>query len=116
MRRTARRPGRQGWHGSMSDGPALRVAEPSGLEFIVGGQSHVFAMGAKRHYTGPLSLSPVEVNGCRGFFVEEEWGTGNRTPEYWEMLAEHAKGRAAVLVFSGAQHFVRFTFTRTQLF
>ena len=74
-------------------------------------------MGAKRHYNGPLSLSPVEVNGCRGFFVEEEWGTGNRTPEYWEMLAEHAKGRAALAaVFSGAQRLVRFTFTRTQLF
>jgi hypothetical protein len=88
--------------------------EPTKLEFVIAGDSHIFSMGAPQGYNGPVALSPIETLG-HGYFLMENWRGGRGGP-YYEALVKHAEGRAAVLVVMGNQHFGNFLLQRTPLF
>jgi hypothetical protein len=85
------------------------------FEFIIAGDSHIFAMGADHGYLGPAALAPVRCGDCSGYFLMEQW-SGARQDSYWEALAVHAAGRVAVLSFMGNAHFGNFLLASTPLF
>src|ERR1039458_8664037 len=101
----------------MPEEPVISAAgapQPSRLEFIIAGDSHLFSMGASQGYAEPVSLMPIEI-AERGYFLMEQWRSG-RSGSYWDGLVKHAEGRAAVLVVMGNQHFGNFLLTRMPLF
>jgi hypothetical protein len=84
-------------------------------EFVVAGDSHIFAMGARQDYAGPLSLAPIESTGGHGHFLMEQW-LGGRGEHYWDGLVQHSNNRTVVLVVMGNQHFAYFLLARKPLF
>lgn len=78
-------------------------------EFVLAGHSHKWAMGAPRGYQGPRGPVPAEKFGRGGYYFLEENG-GSRTPAYWTEFAAFAKGRDAIVVWNGNQHFTQFLF------
>jgi hypothetical protein len=97
--------------GPVDRSPAAGAAEP---EFIIGGHSHIFALGAPTGYKGPIGLSPIAVDGRSGYFLMDE--KIDRTAEYWDALVSHAKGRKILILFRGNQHRTAFMFAPDPLF
>jgi hypothetical protein len=102
----------------MSDNPIVDAAsalEPSKTEFIIAGDSHIFALGASQDYAGPVSLIPIDAASSRGSFLMARWQGGRGAP-YWDALVPHSKDRSVVLSVMGNQHFAHFLLARTPLF
>jgi hypothetical protein len=85
------------------------------LQFVIAGDSHIFAMGAAQSYLGPLELVRTQSPDDNGFFLMEQWH-GVRGPAYWQKLNECVRGRVAVLQVMGNQHFGNFLLARPPLF
>lgn len=102
----------------MSDIPnidAARAPESSRIEFVIAGDSHIFAMGASQDYVGPVSLISMEAAGGHGSFLMARWQGGRGAP-YWDALVPHSRGRSVVLSVMGNQHFAHFLLARAPLF
>ena len=100
----------------MSNGELVgKAPQPGSTEFIIAGDSHIFAMGAAQGYSGPCSLKSIEGVEGRGYFLMEPWA-GDRGQSYWEALAFHSKDRIAVLVVMGNTHFGNFLIAQPPLF
>jgi hypothetical protein len=76
-----------------SDDPILdaaRVVEPYESEFVIVGDSHIFAIGAAQDYAGPLSLIPVDAAFSHSYFLMAHWQRGRRA-QYRDGLVSHSK-------------------------
>jgi hypothetical protein len=85
------------------------------LQFVIAGDSHIFAMGAAQSYQGPAALVRLQPPDDNGYFLMEEW-RGMRGNSYWQKLSECVRDRVAVLQVMGNQHFGNFLLARPQLF
>lgn len=94
---------------------AAGTPELRGSEFVIAGDSHIFAMGAAQDYTGALSLAPIDSADGYGYFLMEQW-QGARGASYWDALVQHSNGRTVVLAVMGNQHFAYFLLARLPLF
>ena len=91
------------------------MAMPDPLQFVIAGDSHIFAMGAAQDFLGPPELVRLQPPDDNGYFLMEEW-RGLRSKGYWQKLGECTRARVAVLQVMGNQHFGNFLLARPQLF
>jgi hypothetical protein len=85
------------------------------LQFVIAGDSHIFALGAAQGYVGPAQLVRLPPPADHGHFLMEEW-QGGRGRSYWQKLSECVRGRVAVLQVMGNQHFGHFLLAPFGLF
>jgi hypothetical protein len=85
------------------------------LQFVIAGDSHIFAMGAAQNFLGPPELVRLQPPEDNGYFLMDEW-RGLRSKSYWQKLGECTRARVAVLQVMGNQHFGNFLLARPQLF
>ena len=100
------------------DVPAAAVASPMaapGPEFLLAGDSNYFALGAPVKYQGARGLIAGTVHGRRGHYVMEE-NSADRSPAYWDLVAESSRGRDLILSWRGNQHITWFLFEPQPLF
>ena len=88
---------------------------PDPLQFVIAGDSHIFAMGAAQNFQGPPELVRLQPPDDNGYFLMEEW-RGLRSKSYWQKLNEYTRARVAILQVMGNQHFGNFLLARPQLF
>jgi hypothetical protein len=88
---------------------------PEPLQFVIAGDSHIFAMGAAQNFQGPPELVRLQPPDDNGYFLMEEW-RGLRSDSYWQKLNEYTRARVAILQVMGNQHFGNFLLARPQLF
>jgi len=94
---------------------ATEILHTPETEFVIAGDSHIFAMGASQAYVGPISLMAVDVPRCQGYFLMARW-QGGRGPTYWDALVPLSRGRIVVLVVMGNQHFAHYLLARKPFF
>jgi hypothetical protein len=91
------------------------MSMPDPLQFVIAGDSHIFAMGAAQNFQGPPELVRLQPPDDNGYFLMEEW-RGLRSKSYWQKLNEYTRARVAILQVMGNQHFGNFLLARPQLF
>ena len=83
------------------------------LEYLIVGESHIYAMGAPGGYCAPVGL--IKTPDDMGYFVMEP-GYGGRSGNYWRKAVEWSKGRDVLIVYGGNQHYGGFMFAPEPLF
>jgi hypothetical protein len=92
-----------------------QASNGTNCEVIVAGHSHMFAMGARTRYQGPIALLPFEGHCQPGHFLMETW-KGDRSEEYWDALVNLSENRAVLITFNGNQHVADFLLAPDPLF